>query len=1830
MKTREKVMLYALLPFAYLMHGLKNAGKFVGKKSKPAVALFVAVMMLLSVMPMSAFAAEYDGWSDGETLSTGTYNLNGATVTITETLNINGAVTIENGTIKRGFGFDGEMFAVGNGDSLTLQDITVDGNKENQSGNSIIVIDNGTVTLGNGALLTNNKIASIRGIGSAVTVTEGTLNINGGKITNNVAYSDGGSTIKTYYGSTVNMTDGEISGNSGARHGGAIQVYGATELSTSTEKQTVFNMSGGTITGNSCSGVGGGVAVSRKALFNMTGGTITGNSCGTSGKGGGVAFSESASNNIEMLVSGDAVISGNKKGSANNNLEIGADNKLTVGAMGSNANVGVTMASAGVFSIGGASYIDKFKSDSVAYEAAAEGNNLKLTLVHRHCVCGGNVTMGGHTHDADAPVYTAWNKTDSLPTSGNYYLTTNVTVSTYTTIGSGNTLNLCLNGCTITGESYYVFSVLGKGKLNICDCSENNSGALSNANAIGAGIYNNGTINIYGGHISDSEGYGMHNGADNATINVYGGTVDGNYSGIYGYGTINVYGGTVSGKHGIQGSGKNSITVSDGKVTGTEDGIYASDSRSDINITISGGTVTGVESGVRYNCTGALTVSGGTVSATAGDGIYNCDQGTVTVTGGTVKGTGDYCGIFVGNGALLGSVTVTGGTVKGGKYGISSADDEKGIFLSNAPTITGTQADIYLGGFSFDPVTFSVVGTLTGSYSVETENAPTEGNPVTITSGWSGAMGENAEKYDDYFTSANSDYKLKLNDSGELELVLHTHNYTYAVNTENAAQIIESCTCGHSETATLEHDTTVSTVYTGSAIKAIKVTYSDGWTADKNSVIQYENNINVGSAKATLTIDGKTIEKSFNIVKADAPVITFPKAVNSITYGQQLQDAGLTFTSNDYGTFKWVAAISTPYAGVSSYAVDFVPSSNALNNYDWASLDGQNGLQWIESRQALCSFVDVIVNKAEVTYTAPLAKDLTYNSNQQKLVTEGSVAGGVMWYAFGTDAVTIPTDGWAVNAPQDVNAGTYYVWYKVIGDSNHNDVDPACIEVTVKKATYDMSSAKWNYTNAFKYNGKEHKVEVVGLPSGVTASGYSGNTATVVGDYTAKVTLTYDANNYNAPSIADLNWKVENNWTPTEYAVNGSGWMNNDFAITANDGYMISLTNTDDGEWKDKLVYSAETDNGSVTFYLRNTADDTISLEKTVSYKLDKTAPTGRVDFVDRSGWEEFVNAITFGLFYKDEVTVKITSADNLSGVAKVEYYASNEGLTLDEVKNIDNWTAYSDSFGVLVEDTKKFVYYVRITDNAGNVTYLSTNGAEYDTTAPVISGIENGATYYTTQKVTVTEKNVASITLNGEAASESITLNGNAAVDTVYTIVATDKAGNSTTVTVTMKPIYEIMNGVENITYDDVKSDNAPAIREVIAKLNETLADTDMTDGERKLLSEYKETAEALIKIIEDTGAEINRINEEVNKYDGATVNSDDADALQQLAKDIKKLLDGHNLTNAEIVALNTTVRKVSDLQKIIADTTAENKRISDSVDGYDLATVTSDDKADLEQLLADTLKQLESTNLTEEEISELNGDKKAVEDLLAKIKSTGELIDKLNEDVGEYSDDTVKSTDKDDIKQIVDDIDALLETENLTEDEKKALEDAKDKAEGLLETIDDATKATDTENTEKVKDVTSENVTPEDKTDLENAKADLEKALEDYGDNYTDDEKKAIKDKISRIDAALEIISNVEAVEEAIGKLPENITRDDEDAVNEACEAYDALTDYEKSLVDPEAKKALEDAKATIEELKKPVASNSPQTGDNSNLWLWMALAFVSGGLLFGTLYIKKREEN
>ena len=180
----------------------------------------------------------------------------------------------------------------------------------------------------------------------------------------------------------------------------------------------------------------------------------------------------------------------------------------------------------------------------------------------------------------------------------------------------------------------------------------------------------------------------------------------------------------------------------------------------------------------------------------------------------------------------------------------------------------------------------------------------------------------------------------------------------------------------------------------------------------------------------------------------------------------------------------------------------------------------------------------------------------------------------------------------------------------------------------------------------------------------------------------------------------------------------------------------------------------------------------------------DSEKPTGEIKISENS-WKAFLNNITFGLFFKDTQTVTITAADNSGETVTVEYLLSDKELTKAELDGM-TFTAYTAPFGI--DPDNEYIIYVRLTDNAGNTDYICSDGIVLDGTSPVITGIEDGKTYCEAQMVTITEKYVDTVTVNGTAVTldenNSFTL---APADGEQKIVVTDKAGNTAEMTVTV-----------------------------------------------------------------------------------------------------------------------------------------------------------------------------------------------------------------------------------------------------------------------------------------------------------------------------------------------------------------------------------------------------------------------------------------------------------
>ena len=179
----------------------------------------------------------------------------------------------------------------------------------------------------------------------------------------------------------------------------------------------------------------------------------------------------------------------------------------------------------------------------------------------------------------------------------------------------------------------------------------------------------------------------------------------------------------------------------------------------------------------------------------------------------------------------------------------------------------------------------------------------------------------------------------------------------------------------------------------------------------------------------------------------------------------------------------------------------------------------------------------------------------------------------------------------------------------------------------------------------------------------------------------------------------------------------------------------------------------------------------------------DIEKPTGEI-IIGTDKWQEFLNELTSGLFFKDTQEVTINAADN-SGIVFVSYLVTDQDLSQEEMESLV-YRGYDEPFRI--EPNGEYIVYVMLVDASLNITYLRSDRLTLDNVQPVISGIENGKTYCGARTVTITEKYIDTVTVNGATVeldeSDSFRL---APANGGQKIIVADKAGNTTEMTVTV-----------------------------------------------------------------------------------------------------------------------------------------------------------------------------------------------------------------------------------------------------------------------------------------------------------------------------------------------------------------------------------------------------------------------------------------------------------
>ena len=264
----------------------------------------------------------------------------------------------------------------------------------------------------------------------------------------------------------------------------------------------------------------------------------------------------------------------------------------------------------------------------------------------------------------------------------------------------------------------------------------------------------------------------------------------------------------------------------------------------------------------------------------------------------------------------------------------------------------------------------------------------------------------------------------------------HTLTYTASGNVITATC---SANCGYSETATISAE---NATYNGTEQTTASIAYSEGWTGGEPTV-SYENNVNAGTATASITLGEATASVEFTIAKAEVDLDTLvdPEFATGLVYNGTAQALVIKTGSVEGGTILYSLTYDGEYTST-------IPVATEAGRY---------GVYWLiqgdENHEDILSpgWTRVIIAKAASSITtAPSGKELTYKGYAQALVTAGEAMGGTILYSL--DNAT-----WNEEIPVGKEIGDYTVYYKVIGDNNHDDIATQSVTVAIKACEHSYN-----------------------------------------------------------------------------------------------------------------------------------------------------------------------------------------------------------------------------------------------------------------------------------------------------------------------------------------------------------------------------------------------------------------------------------------------------------------------------------------------------------------------------------------------------------------------------------------------------------------------------------------------------------------------------------------------------------------------------------------------------------------------------------------------------
>lgn len=542
------------------------------------------------------------------------------------------------------------------------------------------------------------------------------------------------------------------------------------------------------------------------------------------------------------------------------------------------------------------------------------------------------------------------------------------------------------------------------------------------------------------------------------------------------------------------------------------------------------------------------------------------------------------------------------------------------------------------------------------------------------------------------------------------------------------------------------------------------------YSGEANDGSTVTDSVKVPEKAGRYTVSTGTVSNTNYKLKGDSKPFTIAKAkvsapsISSKEYTGEIQTADIEETP--------LYEVKENKGGTEAGSYDVVLSLKDAANYTWEAT---------EEKELKVSFT---ITRANNTWkTEPSVKGWTYGKSHEVPVAEPM---------YGKDTLVVeyrPADAedsvYTTEEPKD--AGDYKVRFTVEETESYGSLSKV-LEFTIQKAEKEAPKVT-AVPETVKGQGNG---QITGVDSSMEyrKDGDKDYTAITGENVTGLQAGTYfvrykESKNYNASKEAEVIIAAGTKLTITlpsnqeGYTLtvdkNALDWHEEaTLTFTLKEGY----TKTEDFA---VLVNEKKVElNDKNSYVIR---DIETNMEITVTGIKDTIAPTGSIT-IGKQKWDTFSEKITFDTFFNKKQEIVLKAEDAGSDVQEISYYLSHKAMTRKEIKEVKeaDWTVYSKAFYLMPDN--EYVIYVRVTDKAGNISYLSSDGIVLDATPAKITGIESGKTYTKSRTMKVTDKYLASVSVDGKEVT--LDKDGNYTLipkNGTYKIIATDKAGNTTTV---------------------------------------------------------------------------------------------------------------------------------------------------------------------------------------------------------------------------------------------------------------------------------------------------------------------------------------------------------------------------------------------------------------------------------------------------------------